>query len=66
MTKDYTIFKIENYILKLTGLFNYDKSFFEKALNSGYQELKYNDSDLEGFKDYFYPDFRKYNFEIYL
>ena len=62
MTKDYTIFKIENYILKLTGLFNYDKSFFEKALNSGYQELKYNDSDLEGFKDYFYPDFRKHFF----
>lgn len=62
MIKDYTTFNIENYILKLTGLFNYDKAFIEKALNSGYQELKYTNSDLEGFKDYFYPDFRKHFF----
>ena len=33
MTKDYTQFGIENYILKITGVFNYYSLFFYKALN---------------------------------
>ena len=62
MTKDYTQFGIENYILKITGVFNYDKDFLKKAKNSDYIDLKYINEDLNYFKDYFYPDFRKHFF----
>ena len=58
MIKDYTHFKIENYILKITGVFNIDKEFLKKANKSGYQELKFSE-DFEKFsKDFFYPDLR--------
>ncbi len=58
MTKDYTQFGIENYILKITGVFNYDKEFLTKIAKSGYEELKFSD-DFEKFsKDFFYPDLR--------
>ena len=59
MNKDYTQFGIENYILKITGVFNYDKDFLKKAKNSDYIDLKYINEDINYFKDYFYPDFRK-------
>jgi hypothetical protein len=36
MTKDYTQFGIENYLLKITGVFKYDKEFCKKAIASGY------------------------------
>jgi hypothetical protein len=58
MTKDYTQFGIENYILKITGVFNYDKEFLKKAAKSNYEELQFSD-DFEKFsKDFFYPDLR--------
>ena len=58
MTKDYTQFAIENYILKITGVYNYDKEFLKKAAKSNYEELKFSD-DFEKFsKDFFYPDLR--------
>jgi hypothetical protein len=58
MTKDYTQFGIENYILNITGVFNYDKEFLKKAAKSNYDELKFSD-DFEKFsKDFFYPDLR--------
>lgn len=59
MTKDYTQFAIKNYILKITGIFNYDKGFLKKAKNSDYIDLKYEKEGVNYFKDYFYPDFRK-------
>ncbi len=37
MTQDYTKYSIENYILKITGVFNYNKEFYEKAINSNYK-----------------------------
>ncbi len=58
MSKDYSQFGIENYILKITGVFNYDKEFLKKAAKSNYEELKFLD-DFEKFsKDFFYPDLR--------
>jgi hypothetical protein len=58
MTKDYTEYVIENYILKITGVFNYDKEFLKKAAKSNYEDLKFSD-DFEKFsKDFFYPDLR--------
>jgi len=39
MNQDYTQYSIENYILKITGVFNYDKELFEKATKSNYKEL---------------------------
>lgn len=59
MNQDYTQYSIENYILKITGVFNYDKDFYEKAINSNYKELKFPDDTLKFSKDYFYPEFRK-------
>ena len=32
MNQDYTQFAIENYILKITGVFNYDKEFLKKLI----------------------------------
>ena len=58
MNKDYTQFRIENYILKITGIFNYDKEFIKKAVKSNYKELEFS-NDFEKFsKDFFYPDIR--------
>ena len=58
MNKDYTQFRIDNYILKITGIFNYDKEFIKKAVKSNYKELEFSD-DFEKFsKDFFYPDIR--------
>ena len=59
MTQDYTQYSIENYILKITGVFNYDKEFYGKAINSNYKELEFDETSLGYYKDYFYPDFRK-------
>jgi len=56
---DYTHYLIDNYILKIVGVFKYEKKFIENALKSNYSELKYNDELLGYYKDYFYPDFRK-------
>lgn len=58
MNQDYTQFGIENYILKITGVFNYDNEFLKKATQSNYQEFQFP-ADFEKFsKDYFYPDLR--------
>jgi hypothetical protein len=59
MTKDYTQFAIENYILKITGVFKYDKKFYNKAIESGYSELIFTEELVKFSKDYFYPEFRK-------
>ena len=59
MNHDYTQYLIDNYILKIVGVFKYEKNFIENALKSNYSELKYNDELLGYYKDYFYPDFRK-------
>ena len=58
MNQDYTQFGIENYILKITGVFNYDNEFLKKATQSNYQEFQFP-ADFEKFsKDYFYPHLR--------
>ena len=58
MNQDYTKYSIQNYILKITGVFNYDKELFEKGTKSNYKQLKFSD-DFEKFsKDFFYPDIR--------
>ena len=36
MNQDYTQYSIDNYILKIVGVFKYDKKFIEKALKSNY------------------------------
>lgn len=59
MNQDYTQYSIDNYILKIVGVFKYDKKFIEKALKSNYSEIEYNDELLGYYKDYFYPDYRK-------
>lgn len=59
MNQDYTQYSIENYILKITGVFNYNKEFLKKATQSNYQELKFSEDSEKFSKDYFYPDFRK-------
>jgi hypothetical protein len=59
MTTDYTQFKVNNYVLKITGVFNHDSEFLKKALISGYKNLEYTQRQLDFNKDYFYPDFRK-------
>ena len=59
MNQDYTRYSIDNYILKIVGVFKYNKKFIEKALKFNYSEIKYNDELLGYYKDYFYPDFRK-------
>lgn len=59
MNQDYTQYSIDNYILKIVGVFKYDKKFIEKALKSNYSEIKYNEELLGYYRDYFYPDFRK-------
>lgn len=56
---DYTQFEISNYILKITGVFNYDSKFAQKALNSGYKNLIFSENEEKFNKDYFYPDLRK-------
>jgi len=58
MKNDYTQFKIENYILKITGIFGYDKSFQSKSLNFNYKEVRFSDDEIRFNKDYFYPEFR--------
>ena len=58
MNQDYTQFGIENYILNITGVFNYDKEFLKKVAKSNYEDLTYSE-DFEKFsKDFFYPDLR--------
>ena len=58
INQDYTQFGIENYILKITGVFNYDNEFLKKATQSNYQEFQFP-ADFEKFsKDYFYPHLR--------
>jgi len=59
MSQDYTHYTIENYILKITGVFNYDKDFIAKSSQNGYNELKFSDGELKSYKDFFYPDYRK-------
>ena len=54
MNQDYTQYSIDNYILKIVGVFKYDKKFIEKALKSNYSEIKYNEELLGYYKDYFY------------
>ena len=53
---------VSNYILKITGVFNYTSAFEKKALQSGYQFLEYTADEVSAFKDFFYPDFRKHFF----
>ena len=36
-----SIYSIDNYILKIVGVFKYDKKFIEKAIKSNYSEIKY-------------------------
>ena len=59
MNQDYTQYTIDKYILKITGVFNYDKAFNKKALQSDFEELQFSEETLKFSKDYFYPEFRK-------
>lgn len=58
MNQNYTQYSIENYILKITGVFNYNKDFLIKVTQSGYQELKFSEDSEKFSKDFFYPDLR--------
>ena len=58
MNQDYTQYSIENYILKITGVFNYNKDFLIKATQSDYQELQFSEDSEKFSKDFFYPDLR--------
>ena len=58
MNQDYTQYSIENYILKITGVFNYNKDFLIKATQSDYQELHFSEDSEKFSKDFFYPDLR--------
>jgi hypothetical protein len=59
MNQDYTQYTIDNYILKIIGVFKYDTKFINKALLSDYTEIEYDEELIKDYKDYFYPDFRK-------
>ena len=59
MDIDYTQFEVSNYILKITGIFNYDDSFAIKAIQHNYKNLVFSDHEEKFNKDYFYPDLRK-------
>ena len=58
MNQDYTQYSIENYILKITGVFNYNKDFLINATQSDYQELQFSEDSEKFSKDFFYPDLR--------
>jgi hypothetical protein len=55
----YSQFEIKDYILKITGVFNYDKKLLKKAESSGYKKIEFSEKELSFNKDYFYPDLRK-------
>ncbi len=59
MTIDYTQHEVSNYILKITGVFNYNSGFINKAILSNYAELCFEEVLLDYYKDYYYPEFRK-------
>lgn len=59
MRHDYTQFTIENYILKITGVFNYTPSFYATALKNSYEPLLFSESNVNFCKDFFYPNLRK-------
>jgi hypothetical protein len=59
MTKDYTQFGIENYILKISGVFNYTSTFYATALKNSYEPLVFSKSNVNFCKDFFYPNLRK-------
>lgn len=59
MNQDYTQYSIDNYILKIVGVFNYENNFLNKSLKYGYRELVYTADEIKDYKDFFYPDFRK-------
>ena len=58
MSQDYTQYTIDNYILKITGVFNYDKDFQKKAYEATYEELQFSEDSEKFSKDFFYPDLR--------
>jgi hypothetical protein len=58
MNQDYTQYTIDNYILKITGVFNYDKDFYKKATQANYEELQFSEDSEKFSKDFFYPDLR--------
>jgi hypothetical protein len=53
---------VSDYILKITGVFNYTTKFSTDAIRVGYNELTYSLHELKSYKDFFYPDFRKHFF----
>ena len=58
MNQDYTQYTIDNYILKITGVFNYDKDFYKKSTQANYEELVFSEDSEKFSKDFFYPDLR--------
>ena len=57
-----TTITVSNYILKITGVFNFNSAFEKKAIQSGYQFLEYTANEVNTYKDFYYPDFRKHFF----
>ena len=57
MSQDYTQYTIDNYILKITGVFNYDKDFQKKAYEATYEELQFSEDSEKFSKDFFFFDF---------
>ena len=54
----YNNITLNNYILKITGIFNYNKEFISKSSKNGYKQLEFTEKELIFNKDYFYPDLR--------
>ena len=59
MNQDYTQYGIENYILKISGVFNYTSTFYATALKNSYEPLVFSESNVNFCKDFFYPNLRK-------
>lgn len=55
---NYVNVKLENYLLKIVGVFPYQDDFAANALQSGYEWHKFTNESKAFYKDYFYKGFR--------
>jgi len=53
---------VNKYILKIVGVFHFNKEFYNNAINNGYQNLINDDFEKNYYKDTYYPDVRKVMF----
>jgi hypothetical protein len=53
---------VNKYILKIVGVFHFNKEFYNNAINNGYHNLINDDFEKNYYKDTYYPDVRKVMF----